>query len=262
MTTEELIVEHRAAVALFTLNRPKQLNALTFGLRQSIASALQTVARDDTLRCVVLTGAEERGFCAGQDLAESAAIGADTSAAWMQSWKNYFQALGNFPKPMVAAINGVAAGAGFQTALLADVRIAVADARLVMAEVDVGLPAIVGGFLLEQHLGWSRARELILSGRAIDASEAHRIGLVSQVTSRVDLLDKAFAVAEELAGKPRLAMELVIGNFRRLSARGLADAEQAALIYQTEAMATGEPQRVMTDFLVQRRAKHPMSSRS
>jgi enoyl-CoA hydratase/carnithine racemase len=254
LSTEELIIERRGVVALLTLNRPRQLNALTFGLRRAMVSALRSIAEDDSLHCLLLTGAGERAFCAGQDLAESAALDGAASHAWMQSWKDYFQALGQFPKPMVAAINGVAAGAGFQTALLADLRLAVDDARLLMAEVDVGLPAIVGGYLLEQHLGQSRARELVLSGRSVAAAEAHRIGLVHELAPRPDLPDKALATARLLAEKPPVAMRLTVGNFRRAMAEGLAEAEQAALHYQTRAMATGEPQRVMAAFFAARRA--------
>src|SRR5690606_7535635 len=100
-----------------------------------------------------------------QDLNESAALSPDAGAEWMLGWKAYFEALSVCEKPVIAAVNGVTAGAGLETALLSDIRLATPDARFVMAEINIGLPAIVGGCLLTVHLGHSASVELTLSGR-------------------------------------------------------------------------------------------------
>lgn len=123
---------HEDAVLTVQLNRPARLNALDAPLRRSVCDILDQVASDDTIRVVVLTGSGERAFCAGQDLSESAGLAEGAGPEWMAGWRAYFHAFARFPKPIVAAINGVAAGAGLQTALLADIRIAVPAARLVM----------------------------------------------------------------------------------------------------------------------------------
>ena len=240
------------AVRVLTLNRPERLNALDTVLRQLLAEALATAQREESVRAIMIAGAGPRAFCAGQDLNESSALAPADAARWMASWKSYFEALSSFNKPLVAAINGVAAGAGFQTALLCDYRLAVPAARFIMAEIDVGLPCIVGGHLLSIHLGQSRATEIVLSGRGIDSSEARQIGLLHEIVEPGDLGSRALAAAERLAAKPPVAMRLNLTRFRGLLRAGLTEAEDASALYQAEAVATGEPQRVMAAFLNKR----------
>jgi enoyl-CoA hydratase/carnithine racemase len=240
-------------IAVFTLDRPQALNALDTALRVALAEAFAVAARDDRVACVIMTGAGERGFCAGQDVKESAALGRDAGPRFMESWKAYFRALSTFPKPIVQAINGVAAGGGFETVLMGDAKLCVPDARFIMAEVDIGLPAVVGGFLLQTQLGLSRATEMTLSGRTMYAEEARHVGLVQEIAPRAQLLARARARAAELAAKPPVARALTLAKFRENFRRGLAVAETASTAYQTEALATGEPQRVMQLFLEKRR---------
>jgi enoyl-CoA hydratase/carnithine racemase len=247
-----VLASDQGAVRILTLNRPERLNALDTPARRALAAHLAEAQAADTVRALILTGAGERAFCAGQDLHEGAGLQDQDAAAWMASWKGYFAALSRFTKPIVVAVNGVAAGAGFQTALMGDLRLAAPSARFIMAEVDVGLPAITGGHLLQLHLGLSRAVELVLSGRAVAAAEAQRIGLVNEVVPADRLIDRALAVAGSLADKPPVAMRLNLERFRALLRADLEEAEDAAVAYQSEAVATGEPQRAMEAFLAAR----------
>jgi enoyl-CoA hydratase/carnithine racemase len=248
----EVLVADEGEVRVLTLDRPACLNALDRGTRRALAGQLAEAGKDENIRALVITGTGEWAFCAGQDLNESAALAPADGPGWMASWTAYFDALSTFPKPLVAAVNGVAAGAGFQTALLADLRLATPEARFIMAEVDAGLPAIVGEFLLRAHLGRSRAVELVLTGRALDAAEARDAGLLSELANVENLRGRALALAEALAAKPAQALRLDIGRFRAQLGAGLAEAEAAAARYQAEAVATGEPQKVMAAFLDRR----------
>lgn len=242
------------AVLTARLNRPERLNALDDSLRRAIVATLDEAAHDPGLRVVVLTGAGERAFCAGQDLGESALLTPEAGPEWMAGWRDYFDAFARFPKPVVAAINGVAAGAGLQTALLADIRIAVPTARLLMAEVNVGLPAIVGGHLLATDLGHSRAVELVMSGRDVSAEEAAGWGLVHELVPRDELALRAAAVAQSLTAKPPTALRLTIAHLRESRRDGLHAAEAAAERYQSLAIETGAPQATMGRFIDRRRA--------
>lgn len=255
MTSESLSLMQEGRVRRLTLNRPDTLNALDADLRQRVARALREASDDPEVGAIVLTGTGGRAFCAGQDLNESADIDPDHGGAWMATWKSYFQALCACEKPIVVALNGLAAGAGLQTALLGDLRIGVEGARLIMAEVDVGLPAITGSFLLTRHLGLSRSTELVLSGRAMAAAEAREIGLLTGIVAPDALAERAQDLAAELAAKPPCAMRLTLSNLRRALAAGMAEAEDAAVAYQSEAVATGEPQKVMAAFLARRRER-------
>lgn len=231
------------------------MNALDAAMRARLCDILDTASADEATAAVVLTGAGDRAFCAGQDLHESAALAADAGEAWMATWKRFFESVSTCSKPIVAAVNGVAAGAGLQLALMADMRIAVPGARLLMAEANVGLPAIVGSYLLDLHLGQSRMRELVLTGRTMSAEEAHAAGLVHRIVSRDALAGEAMTMARELAAKPPTALRLTLGNLRGALRSGLAEAEAAAGDYQTRAIATGEPQAAMAGFLKTRHAR-------
>lgn len=240
-------------VLTVTLNRPERLNALNAELRTALCDLLSNAADERQARAIVMTGAGDRAFCAGQDLTESAVLAASAGPEWMAGWRRYFEAVSSCPIPIVAAINGVAAGAGLETALMADIRIARPDARLLMAEVNVGLPAIVGGHLLSIHLGRSRAADLVLSGRTVLAEEAHQWGLVHGLADPEQLADRAHAMARSLAEKPPNAMRLTLGNLRNALRQGLAEAEAASERYQSEAIASGDPQQVMERFLTRRK---------
>jgi enoyl-CoA hydratase/carnithine racemase len=243
----------KESVLTITLNRPDRMNALNAELRTALCDLLTNAADERRARAIVITGAGDRAFCAGQDLTESAVLAAGAGPEWMAGWRRYFEAVSTCPIPIVAAINGVAAGAGLETALMADIRIARPDARLLMAEVNVGLPAIVGGCLLSIHLGTSRAADLVLSGRTVLCEEAHQWGLIHGLAEPDQLSGRADAMARSLAEKPPNAMRLTLGNLRNSLRQELAEAEAAAERYQSEAIASGDPQQAMERFLSRRK---------
>jgi enoyl-CoA hydratase len=191
-------------VRLITLNRPAKLNAMTVTLVQSLHDALDEVANDHTCRVVILTGAG-RGFCAGLDLTGYGTVPGhgergriQQGLATQQHIAALIPHLRRVPQPIIAAVNGPAAGGGFALVLGSDVRLAASTARFNAAFVRIGLSAcdIGTSWLLPRLVGAGRAHELMLTGRIFDAEEAARIGLVLEVVPDIALMDRALEEAE------------------------------------------------------------------
>lgn len=204
---ETVLVEVDAStrVATITLNRPESLNSLTVPMKQALLAAWRRVERDAGVRAVVLTGAG-RGFCAGQDLRErlqpdAAPLGAEVR----ERYNPIIRAMRAMPKPIVAAVNGVAAGAGASLAMAADIRIASEAASFTLAFGRVGLVPDSGAtWFLPRLVGATKAAELALLGDPVPAADALRIGLVGLVVAADELAAEARAVAARLAaGAPR-----------------------------------------------------------
>jgi enoyl-CoA hydratase/carnithine racemase len=205
--SEVLVERPRPEVAVVTLNRPGSLNALTFPLVDELHAALDAIDADNSCRVVVLTGAG-RGFCAGLDLKEigpsSRSEGIGTGArAGMRSQEHIaalIPKLRSIQQPVIAAINGAAYGGGLALACAADIRIAAVSARLCVQFIKVGIGGCDIGisYTLPRLVGVSRAHDLILTARVIDADEAERIGLVSRVVPEGSALDAALEVADTL----------------------------------------------------------------
>jgi enoyl-CoA hydratase len=206
------IVEQRGSALLVELRRPQRLNALTFAMFDELRVLCESLEHDDAVRVLVLTGSG-RGFCAGLDLDEAARL-ADMTAPQMlagqESWARGITALCRLNKPVIAAVNGPAAGAGFALALAADIRIASTAARFNAAFVRIGLSGGDCGttWLLPRIVGLGRASELLYTGRLIDASEAARMGLVNEVVEPDALVERAFAVAQEIAANSPFGLRL------------------------------------------------------
>ncbi len=199
MSTPELVtVEQEGATAVVTLNRPEKRNALSLELREELTAELTRLARDDGARCLVLTGAGS-AFCAGMDTTE---FGGDRAhkERIVDLSIGLFRALGDFPKPVVGAINGPAVAGGFALALLCDLRLASAEARMGFLENRRGIPPSYAA--ARAALPAALAAELCLTGRLLDADEAHRLGVVAEVRAPDDLLPRAAAVAQEIAAAP------------------------------------------------------------
>ncbi len=199
------------SVATLTLNRPARLNALTFDVYAELRDAFDTLGEDDAVRSIVLTGAG-RGFCSGGDVHEI--IGALLDRAPEEQLEftrltcELIWAIRQCPKPVVAAVNGIAAGAGAVIASACDIRVAARSASFAFLFTRVGLSGADMGaaWLLPRLVGFGRASELLLTGASIDATEAHRIGLVNRVVDDVDLPAAALALATELAAGPSAAL--------------------------------------------------------
>jgi enoyl-CoA hydratase len=199
--SDVLVVERREAVALVTLNRPEKRNALSLELRAQLADALAELATDDAIRALVLTGAGS-AFCSGMDTTE---FGGDRAhrERLVELSLAAFGAVGAFPKPALAAVNGPAVAGGFALALLCDVRIASETARLGFAE-PPGVPPSYAA--ARAALPAALARELTLTGRMLDALEALALGVVGEVLPTDELLPRALALAGTMAAAPAAAI--------------------------------------------------------
>jgi enoyl-CoA hydratase len=199
MSEAVLLVEKLGAVAVLTMNRPQAMNAMSLALRTALARAFRELQRDDDIGAVILTGSG-RAFCAGLDLKELSQSG---SVAAIE-YEDTVPALLAFDRPIIGAINGVAATGGFELALLCDVLIAASTARFTDTHARVG---IVPGWGLSQRLsrliGANRARELHFTGNFLSAEKADQWGLVSRVVAPEELLSTCLALANDMAGCDR-----------------------------------------------------------
>ena len=212
MSYDHLLVSTAATgVRTITVNRPERLNAVNQRLADELPVAIDDAARDDSVRVIVITGAG-RGFCAGLDLSEPPKLPDDNlrarldPLAWVGRW---VLAATRCEKPLIAAINGPAAGAGFGLALAADIRLVARGARVTAGYVRRGLSPDAGvSYLLPRLIGLSRATEILLSGRDVDAEEALDVGLAAAVFDDAGFADQVTRYAERLAAGPPIAIAL------------------------------------------------------
>jgi len=204
MSASSLLIDSAEGIATVTVNRPEKLNALNSAVIAELTTVFERFRDDAALRAVILTGAGEKAFIAGADIAELARLGpaeARENARKGQALTALMEGLG---KPVLAAINGFALGGGCELALACAVRVAAEGARLGQPEVKLGLICGYGGTQrLARLVGRGKALELLLTGETVDAAEALRIGLVNKVVPRAALLDETRALARRmLAGGP------------------------------------------------------------
>ena len=202
----------RDGVVLVTLNRPDRMNAVTFQMFDEMHDLCRGLLADRDARAVVITGAG-RGFCAGLDLDDAETLPDMTPHEMMlgqQHWAGAFVNFHELPQPVIAAVNGPAAGGGLGLALVADIRLASPTARFNAAFVRIGLSAgdVGVSWSLPRVVGLGRAAEIMLTGRFVDAEEAATIGLVNRVVPEDALLDEAFAVAEQIAANTPFGVTL------------------------------------------------------
>jgi 2-(1,2-epoxy-1,2-dihydrophenyl)acetyl-CoA isomerase len=219
MAYETLVAENADGVLTLTLNRPDVLNAVTDTMLAELQEAFRGAERDAAVRCIVLTGAG-RGFCAGQDLnaRSEAKDGQPVSVGehLRQGYNPLVRRIRGIEKPVIAAVNGVAAGAGANLALACDLRVASEAASFVQAFVKIGLVPDSGGMLfLPMLVGYAKAAELAFTGDRIGAEECLRLGLVNQVVPAGALLETTHALAARLAALPTRAIGLTKRAFNR-----------------------------------------------
>jgi 2-(1,2-epoxy-1,2-dihydrophenyl)acetyl-CoA isomerase len=217
---EHLRLELDEGVALVTLNRPERLNAINPGLVHELLDVVETTERDDAVKVLVLTGTG-RAFSAGADVlagyeereADKELDERDGYRRMLQGpighWGVLYSALGHYPKPMIAAVNGISAGAGLSLALAADIRFASTEAKFISIFIRRGLvPDTGASYHLTQLIGRGRTMEMMLSGDEVDAETAERWGLANRVLSPDHLLPETMAFAKRLASGPTVALEL------------------------------------------------------
>jgi enoyl-CoA hydratase len=211
-----LIDKPRDGVALVTLNRPERMNAMAFDVMIPLRQELERLSLDNSVRVVILTGAGH-GFCSGADLEDPGMVpnidGLTLPTIALRSMElldDVILAVRRMHQPVIAAINGAAIGGGFCLSLATDIRIAAQSAYFRAAGINNGLTAAELGisYLLPRAIGTSRAAEIMLTGRDVDADEADRIGLVSAVAADEKLLETAYEMAERIIGFSRVGIEL------------------------------------------------------
>jgi enoyl-CoA hydratase/carnithine racemase len=202
-------VEVAERVATVTLDRPEALNAISTELAVALAEAVEPLATDPSVRALVLTGAGERAFCVGADLKQRAAFDDHGWFVQREVFRRGFAAVRRCPLPTVAAVFGFALGGGTELALACDLVVAADDAVFGLPEVGLGLvPAGGGTQLLARRVGRAVAKDLVLTGRRVDAVQAHRLGLADRLVPRAEVLTAARALAAEIAGNAPTAVRL------------------------------------------------------
>jgi enoyl-CoA hydratase len=209
---DQITTDQAGEIVIATLNRPARRNALTFSMFGALTDLCQKVDADDSVRALIVTGAGV-GFCSGLDLDDAdqlPAMSVPTMMRGQEHWARSITALRNVAKPVIAAINGAAAGAGLSLALAADIRVASTAARFNAAFVRIGLSGGDCGssWLLPRIVGLGHASELLLTGRQVDAHEALRIGLVNRVVAPEDLLATAIEVGREISSNSPFGVRL------------------------------------------------------
>ena len=227
-------LERRGHVAVVTLQRPDALNAITMTMAERLAGVLAELAGDRDVWVVVLAAEGERAFCAGADLAERKGMSVEQLVARRDTLRRMFAAVRETPQPTIAAVFGHVVGGGFELALSCDLIVAADDASLGLPEARVGLvPAGGGTFLLSRAIGAPRAKELIFTGRRIDARAASELGIVSDVVARGELAGAALALAERIVRSSPVATRAA----KRAIERGLHAEAAAGLEAEEEALA-------------------------
>jgi enoyl-CoA hydratase len=232
-------------IALVVVNRPDKLNALNGAVIDALLAAFGRLRDDPAVRAVILTGAGEKAFVAGADIAELASLGPEAARANSEKGQGLTRLIETLGKPVIAAINGFALGGGCELALACTVRLAAEGARIGTPEVKLGLICGYGGTQrLPRLVGRGRAQEILLSGDPVDAADAFRIGLVNRVVKKEALLDEARALARKFAAAGPIAVRYALtavdtGLDRALEPGLEAEAELFGECFRTRDMREG-----------------------
>jgi 2-(1,2-epoxy-1,2-dihydrophenyl)acetyl-CoA isomerase len=241
MTDAPILLQRDGAIARLTLNRPDRLNSLTLEMLGELSDALTEIEHDETIRAIILTGTG-RAFCAGQDLTDHEAID-DTRAVRSVVERHYnpvIRQLRSLTQPVIAAVNGIAAGAGCSLALACDIAIATASAKFINAFVNIGLiPDAGGSYFLPRAIGQARALGMTLLGEPIDAKTAVEWGLIWKAVDDADFVREVDALARRLAEMPTAAIGLIkhainVSGHHSLEQQLAVEAELQAAAAETE----------------------------
>jgi enoyl-CoA hydratase len=252
MVYEMIVVETRDAVGLITLNRPQALNALNTQLVQELGEAVGTFERDKAIGCIVITGSE-KAFSAGADIGEMK--DKSFADAYLEDFiTKDWEAVSRCRKPVIAAVAGFALGGGCEVALMCDIIIAADTAKFGQPEITIGvLPGAGGSQRLTRAVGKSKAMDMCLSGRMMDAAEAERVGLVSRVVPAADLLAEALKTAGKIAMQSRTAAMMAKESVNRAFETSLAEGIRFERRLFHASFATPDQKEGMTAFMEKRK---------
>lgn len=254
MAAQRTTCERQGRIALITLNAPEKRNAIDFEMVQSLHANLDELASDDDLAAVVITGAGEKAFAAGADIAQLRERKSPDALRAINS--GLFKRVEDFPVPVIAAIRGYALGGGCELAIACDLRVAGESAKLGQPEVSLGIiPAAGGTYRLPRLVGLGVARELVYTGKIIDAQEALRIGLVNHVVADAAVVDRALELANQIANNGGQAIRMAKAAMNALArpAEGIASSLESiaqAMLFDSE-----DKHRRMDAFLEKRSSK-------
>ena len=238
-------LERRDEIAIVSLNRPEKLNAISRAMLRQLMEIFRSAADDNTLRAIVLTGTGDKAFSAGTDLAELIDVPAGDARGVAEGGQQLCNDLENCPIPVIAAVNGIAAGAGCELALAAHLRIASPNASFSLPEIKLGIiPGYGGTQRLAREVGQGRALEIMLTTRTVQSDEALRIGLINRIAPAAGLLPEAVRLAHEIAALAPLAIRACLHAVTKgteLPLReGLAlEADLFASLFATQDMREG-----------------------
>lgn len=226
MSFENLLIERDGAVATLTVNRPKVLNALNGATMDELRRAILELKHDESVRVVILTGAGEKAFIAGADINELAVQSPTSGREHALMGQHVLDLIEHMGKPVIAAINGYALGGGCEIAMACTIRVAADTAKLGQPEINLGIiPGYAGTQRLTRLIGRGRALELLLTGDAVTAAEAQRLGLVNRVVLAADLMKEARTLAAQLASKAPIAIRYILDAVDRGLQMSFGEAE-------------------------------------
>lgn len=259
MSFDTILYEHSAAVGMITLNRPEKLNSLVGEVRQDLLAVLDQIRGDQGIGVVVITGAG-RGFCAGGDIGLLSKLREEGDLAGLrrllETGREVLTAIRSLPKPVIAAVNGAAAGAGFNLALACDIRIASEKAIFGATFARIGLHPDWGGtYFLPRLVGMAKACELIFSGAMIEAREAERIGLVNRVVPHDSLLEETRSLAARILANSPVSLGLAKESIYRGLDGTLKDAFAREMEAQLVCFQSEDAREGFRAFLEKRKAR-------
>lgn len=252
---ESILSEATGGVCLITLNRPEVYNALNEKMKKELNDALKAAEKDASVRCLVIRGAGDKAFCSGQDLKEHAGANRSLKESLEKSYNPMIRRIRTMEKPVIAMINGVAAGAGCSLALACDMRIMSAETKLTEVFIRIGLiPDSGSHWFLPRLVGMARAFEYAATGRDITADEAERVGLVNRVVPAGQLEPETMALARKFAGAPTKAIGLIKRALNKAHAADLDTLLDYEAILQEIASGTQDHKEGIRAFLEKRPA--------
>ena len=257
MEYQNLTVQRGTGIATIVFDRPKALNAMNTETMEELGEALAECRADDAIRVVILTGAGDKAFIAGADIAEMRDMPAVDALAFLELGQRTLRAMETMEKPVIAAVNGLALGGGMEITMACDIRFASDRARFGVPETSIGIiPGWGGTQRLPRLVGMGRAKEMVLSGEMIDAARACEIGLVNRVISHETLLSETTAFAEKIAAKPAFTLKMAKHSINYGIDLSLDNAIQLEAQCCAQCFSTHDQTEGMTAFLEKRSPRY------
>ena len=229
---KNILINTENKVCTITLNREKAMNSISIALLDELIEAFESIRFDENIRVVIVTGSGEKAFCAGADLKERLTLSEKEVKQFIYKIRTGFNMIANFPKPVIAAVNGIALGGGTELALACDIRLASTNAKMGLTETKLAIiPGAGGTQRLPRIIGYGKAKELIYTGRAVDAAEALEIGLVNKIYPLAELLKEAEIMAQMICDNGPIAVE----QAKKAINRGSETDIETGLVFESEA---------------------------